>query len=622
MTKKIIRGAKGGGRSRTPQRAPDSLNSRQFASILDLLSEGEIEGFSTASKAGLTFGTAPYLYASLKDVFLDGTQILKENASNTNPTPADFNYGNVRFDLRKGLNPQPLIPGIKSSGTPKPVNVLVPTGPGISRTITNHLVDAVEVTISFDSLQLLKDDGDIEGSEVNLQIIATYNNGTPEVLINDTVKGRSADSYQKEYKFFTNRTKFNASGHTLDVTVKRITSDTTDDHTSGKLQDKLRFIAYEEIVEDGNTYPNSAYTLLRLDSEQFSTIPKRVFKIRGIKVKIPGAGANNSGTPTVVKNQSDATALGLGTVSSFGFIHYPAGYVFNGTMQQAQWTTCPAMILLDLLTNQRYGFGTHIAPNYNPQSPSDADLYENVDLFSLVTASKYSNELVDDFLSSSTREPRFSCNVNIQSSKDAFTLINELSGVMRGFPLWQTGDITFAQDSPTTPSYLFSLANVTEAGFIYTGSSLKKRHTMIHVSYLNMDTQEIDTEIIEDPDARAKLGIVEKRIKAFGTTSRGQAIRLGKAILFSEQFESEVVMFETTLDAGVLVRPGNVISIADPVRNGYRRSGRIKAATQQQITIDDTEDLTNLSGTITASFVMPNGSVESKTCTVADDKIK
>ena len=52
MTNKIIKGSGGGG-GRTPastpqpSRAPDTLNSRQFASIQDLLSEGEIEGFAT-----------------------------------------------------------------------------------------------------------------------------------------------------------------------------------------------------------------------------------------------------------------------------------------------------------------------------------------------------------------------------------------------------------------------------------------------------------------------------------------------------------------------------------------------------------------------------------------------
>ena len=86
MTKKTIRGFGGGPPTPpTPYRAPDTLNSRQFATLLDLLSEGEIEGFATPSRAGLTRGTTAYQNASLKDVFLNNTQVLRSTASNTNP---------------------------------------------------------------------------------------------------------------------------------------------------------------------------------------------------------------------------------------------------------------------------------------------------------------------------------------------------------------------------------------------------------------------------------------------------------------------------------------------------------------------------------------------------------
>ena len=70
---KIIRGAGGGppppSAPPQPTRTPDTLHSRQFATILDLISEGEIEGFATASKAGLTKGTTAYNNAALKDIF-------------------------------------------------------------------------------------------------------------------------------------------------------------------------------------------------------------------------------------------------------------------------------------------------------------------------------------------------------------------------------------------------------------------------------------------------------------------------------------------------------------------------------------------------------------------------
>ena len=127
-------------------------------------------------------------------------------------------------------------------------------------------------------------------------------------------------------------------------------------------------------------------------------------------------------------------------------------------MAAAQWCSCPAMILLDLLTTKRYGFGTHIAPN----QANDAELYENLDLYSFVAASRYANELVDDGFSG--QEARFSCNVNIQSSKEAFDLIKDLASIMRCIPLWSQGSISIVQDRPTDPSYLFSLANVTPEG--------------------------------------------------------------------------------------------------------------------------------------------------------------
>ena len=43
-----------------PVRTPDTLHSRQFATFLDLISEGEIEGFASPSKEGLTQGTTAY----------------------------------------------------------------------------------------------------------------------------------------------------------------------------------------------------------------------------------------------------------------------------------------------------------------------------------------------------------------------------------------------------------------------------------------------------------------------------------------------------------------------------------------------------------------------------------
>ena len=608
MTDKIIRGA--GGPPPTPprpNRAPDTLNSKQFASIQDLLSEGEIEGFATPSKAGLTKGTTAYNNAALKDVFLNNTPVLDANANNSNPQTADFNFQNVEFTPRFGTATQAHVPGIEGSESTTAVGVTVTNSSPVTRQITNTNVDAAKVTITFPQLQKATDKGDLLGSSVNLKIQVQYNNGGFTDVIDDTITGRTADAYQKEY-----RVSFTGS-FPVDIRVVRVTADSTTDD----LIDAFIWTSIGEIVDDKQDYPNSAYTHLRIDSEQFSSIPKRAFRIRGVKVRIPAA--NGGLTPTVVSNQTIADSLGLGTCSSFGFIHYPENYIFNGTMTAAQWCSDPAMILLDLLTTERYGFGTHI---------TDA----NLDLFSFVAASRYStgnkggSELISDGFGSN--EPRFSCNVNIQGSTEAFTLINELAGVMRCFPYWSEGSISISQDRPTDPSYLFSLANVGEGGFSYSGSSLKQRHSIISVAYFNMDSREIDYEVVgddvsgpnalqEDINRQNKLGIVKKDIKAFACTSRGQARRLGKAVLLSEEQETEVVSFTTSIDAGAIVRPGSVISINDPVRSTKRRSGRIKSATTTTVTVDNIKDLNTFTGSNkVCSVIMPDGTMETKSCSV------
>ena len=576
--RKIIRGSKGGSPPPPPQptRTSDTLHSKQFATFLDLISEGEIEGSASASKEGITDKTSTaYKNAYLKDVFLNDTPILRSTASSTDPQDIDFNFQDVTFNSRHGTANQTKIDGIESSQSTIPVGVTVTAASPVTRQITNTDVDRIRVSITFPQIQIATEQGDLLGDTVQFKISVQYNSGGFTDIHTDTVTGRTADAYQKDFSVKV------TGSFPVDIRVTRITADSTSSSTINAFQ----WTSFTEIIDDASTYANSAYNAIRLDSQQFSSIPSRKFRIRGIKVRIPGAGASSSGTPTV------DTATGR--------IVYPSGYIFNGVMGAAVWTSCPAMILLDLLTNTRYGFGDHITDN-------------NLDLFSFVTASKYANTLVSDGFGG--QEARFSCNVNIQTSSEAFDLINELAGVMRCMPIWSAGSITITQDSPKDASYLFNLSNVTSEGFNYSGSSLKQRHTAVAVSYFNMDSQEIDYEVVEDTSAQSKFGIITKQVKAFGCTSRGQAARLGRAILFAEQNESEIVSFSTSLDAGAVVRPGAIIDINDPVRAGVRRGGRLSAVASTTVMTIDDANASDLATTNSPKFsvVLPDGTVETK----------
>ena len=579
MTKpKIIRGS-GGRRSppppAQPTRTPDTLHSRQFATFLDLISEGEIEGFASASKEGLTKGTTAYNNAALKDVILNDTPVLKATANSASPVETDFNFQDVTFNPRFGTANQTKVEGIESSSSVTSVGVTVTASSPVTRQITNTDVDAANITITFPQIQKATDKGDLLGSSVQLKISVQYNSGGFTDVITDTITGRTADAYQRDYRVEL------TGAFPVDIRVSRVTADSTD----SSLVDSFQWTSLGEIIDDANTYANSAYAAIRLDSMQFSSIPSRKYRIRGVKVRIPAAGANGSGTPTV----DNAT----------GRIIYPDGYIFNGVMGAATYCSCPSMVLLDLLTNQRYGFGDHITDS-------------SLDLFSFVAASKFANTLVDD--GQGGQEARFSCNVNIQGSAEAFDLINELAGVMRCMPIWSAGSISLKQDSPASASYLFNLSNITSDGFTYSGSSLKQRHSVVSVSYFNMDTQDIDFEVVEDTNLISKIGSSIKQVKAFACTSRGQAARLGRAILFGEANETEVCSFTTSIDSGIVVRPSAIIQVADPVRSGLRRGGKIASVTSTTVvTVDDSTN-TSLPSTNNAklSVVLPDGTVETK----------
>tara|TARA_A100001515_G_scaffold117692_1_gene99746 strand:- start:2689 stop:6516 length:3828 start_codon:yes stop_codon:yes gene_type:complete len=546
----------------------DVLASKQFQTLVELLGEGEIEGFPSAS--GLTQGTTAYNNAALKDVFLNGTQVLQSTASNTSPADVDFNFSNVSFEPRFGTSNQTAIQGISDIETENAVGVAVTQSTPVSRSITNTSVDAVRVTIGFPSLQKFEDNGDINGAEVSITIQTIENDGTTTTVITDTVKGRTASPYFRDYKI-----NF-ASGTSFPVTIR--VNRTTDDSVVSTLQNKSIWSSFTEIINEQNAYANSAHVALRFDAQTFPTIPKRMYKVRGTKIKIPHNG----------------------TVQSDGSISYSG--TFNGTFKtDKEWTNDPAWILYDLLTTSK-GFGDQIDTT-------------QLDVFSFYSASVYCAEQVDDGSGNNTTEPRFSCNVVLQNQKQAYNLINDLCSVMRVMPFYSAGTISITQDRPTDPSYLFNLSNVTEQGFSYSNSARNSKITLVNVAYFDNETQQIEYETVEDTALQAKYGIVSKNLRAFATTSRGMASRLGKWFLYTQSNEAEIVNFTTTLESGTLVRPGAVINIADPLRAGVRRGGRIKTGVSTtQIIVDDSNntDLTS-SDSATLSVILSDGTLETKT---------
>ena len=391
-----------------PDLPADVLASKQFQTLIDLIAEGVISGFPSATGSQ---GSAEYNTSSLKDVFLNGTQVLQQ-AAPTSPTETDFNFKNVSFEPRFGTSNQTAIAGITETESETAVGVTVTSDTPVSRSVTNSSIDAVRVTIAFPSLQKFEDNGDINGSEVALTIQTIENDGTTQTVISDTVKGRSASTYFRDYKINL------PSGTSFPVTIRvnRVTADSTET----KLQNAFQFQSLTEIISESRPYANSAHVGLRFDAETFPSVPSRMYRVKGTLVKIPHNG----------------------TVRADGSISYSD--TFNGTFKtDKEWTNDPAWILYDLLTTSK-GFGDHIDTS-------------QLDVFSFYSASVYCAEQVDDMTGTGNTEPRFSTNVVLNTQRDAYSLINDLCSVMRVMPFYSAGVINISQDRPTDPSYIYNL---------------------------------------------------------------------------------------------------------------------------------------------------------------------
>ncbi|NBR22756.1 MAG: host specificity protein J [Micrococcales bacterium] len=561
-----VRGASGGGggkdggsvQQHTPVTAADNLESTQYALLVDLISEGEIEGLKNGYKS----------------IFINNTPL--QNTDNS------FNFQNVSVYTRNGTQTQDHIPVTADISNELSVGVVVQKDTPLVRTITNSAVNAARVTITVPTLQYAADNGDINGASVQLKISVQYNGGGFTDVKTDTITGRTGNQYQRDYLI-------NLTGaFPVDIKVTRLTADSTDT----RLANTFTWSSYTELTYAKLRYPNSALVAMRVDAEQFSSIPNRSYLIRGIKIAIPSNATVDTET---------------------GALIYTG--IWNGTFGAAQWCSDPAWVLFDLLTSKRYGFGDHISA-------------AQLDKWSFYTASVYCSALntrpsgtTNDYNKITGKhgvpnglggyEPRFSCNVNIQTADDAYKLINDLASVFRSMPYWSIGSLTVAQDKAADPSFLFTRANTTENGFSYSNSSQKTRPTVAVVSYLNLQTRDTAYEVVEDQTAIAKYGVVTTQVAAFACTSRGQANRLGRWLLYSEQYENEVITFTTSIDAGVMVRPGQIISVADPLRAGFRRGGRISSATTTVITLDDSTDL-SMAGAPTLSVILPTGAVETR----------
>lgn len=69
-----------------------------------------------------------------------------------------------------------------------------------------------------------------------------------------------------------------------------------------------------------------------------------------------------------------------------------------------------------------------------------------LDKWSLYRLAQYCDELVPDGLGG--QEPRFTCNIYLQSAEDAYSILSKLAGVFRAISYWDGDNIVCDADIP------------------------------------------------------------------------------------------------------------------------------------------------------------------------------
>lgn len=321
---------------------------------------------------------------------------------------------------------------------------------------------------------------------------------------------------------------------------------TTDESVTSLLNNLTYVESITEIQGNVYTYPNSAMVRSLFNAEFFQSVPERAFDMELLKVPIPG-------------NYNPI----LRTYATGGFA--TTNYGWDGNFATGkQYTNNPAWCYYDLLTNRRYGLGKYIDSSF-------------VDKWTLYNIAQYCDTLVSD--GQGGLEPRFQSNVWFTTREDAYKVINDFASIFRGLVYYANNLIYTVQDSPVDPILGFTNANVENGDFNYASTSKRNRHSIAIVRYNDpLNFYRPAVEYVEDFDAIRKYGVREIELTAFGCTSRGQAIRLGRWALLSDNLDAETCSFVAGLDAAYL-RPGDVFKVFDANKKTKRHGGRIKSIT-------------------------------------------
>ncbi|MCA4397323.1 host specificity protein J, partial [Acinetobacter baumannii] len=479
---------------------------------------------------GLAEGEIEGLANGLQSIYLEETPLQNADGS--------LNFENVKVDFRNGTNDQEYIEGFPAVESETAIDVELKSETPWVRAFSNLDLDAVRLRLKWGPLRTQNaTNGDVSGVTIEYAIDLQTDGGVWTEVLKTKISDKTSANYERAHRVDLPR----ADSGWL-VRVRRLTPNSSSEYIS----DKMYIEAVTEVIDAKLRYPNMALLGLQYDAETFGNVAKVAMDAKGRILKVP-------------TNYNPVTRQYVG--------------MWDGTFKEA-YSNNPAWIYYDICTVDRYALGDRLTPLM-------------VDKWSLYRLAQYCDQMVPDGLGG--EEPRFTCNVYLQSAEGAFEILTKLAGVFRAITFWDGNSIICDADIPQDTYFTYTRANVIDGNFEYAGTRARDRHNVVKIAWDNpANHYKTEYEFVRDEKAIAEAGQVHiLEIEAWGCTSRGQAQRAGWWALKSEQLETRTVSFKVGLD-GHIPQPGRVIDIADPLFAGRANGGRVSkiSADRKSITLD------------------------------------
>ncbi|HCF6056530.1 TPA: phage tail protein [Pseudomonas aeruginosa] len=462
-----------------------------------------------------------------QDIYLDNTPLMDASGN--------VNFPNVKWEWRSGSVDQDYIPGIPSVENETTVNVELRSDTPWVRSVTNTQLSAVRLRFAWPALQKQESSGDVNGYRIEYAVDVSTDGGAYQQVLLDAVDGKTTSRYER-----SQRIDLPAATTGWQVRVRRITPN----QNSSLIADTMLIAGLTEVIDAKLRYPNTALLYIEFSAEQFSNIPAVTVECKARKVQVPTTYDPELRTYTGV---------------------------WDGSFKSA-WTNNPAWITYDISTNARFGLGKRIKPWM-------------VDKWELYKIAQYCDQLVPD--GKGGQEPRFLCDLNLQSRSQAWTLLRDIAAIYRGMSYWAQGQLMSQADMPRTADfdYVFTRANVIDGKMTYGAASARTRYSRALVSYDN-PANNYDTDVTGYSDAPLlrRYGDNPVELSAIGCTRESEAQRRGKwAVLTSVQ--DRTITFATGME-GRIPLPGYIIPVADSLLAGREIGGRISAVAGRVVTLD------------------------------------